>query len=365
MHNGIIENHLALKAKLKARGPRLLVARPTPRSSRTSSPTSCSGGKDLPEAVRARHPSGEGHLRAGGGLARRTRTASSATKDSSPMVVGLSRGSELRGQRRAGAARAHPRHRLHGGGRPGGAHRRARVDIFDREGRAVNRPTRRIDWTPMMAEKGGHKHFMHKEIWEQPRALADTLRGRVLLSEGDVHFEGWNLAPEEVRRCREITILACGTSLALGAGRQDDDRERWRASRWRWSWRREFRYRDPIVEPGATGGGHQPVGRDAGHAVRRCREAKARGRPHGGAVQRGGQRDDPRGGPHRAHQRRAGDRRRLHEGLHHPARGAVPAGGEAGAAARDAGRGPGAGAPHPAHRDPEAGGGGASSARPR
>ena len=63
----------------------------------------------------------------------------------------------------------------------------------------MNRPTRRIDWTPMMAEKGGHKHFMHKEIWEQPRALADTLRGRVLLSEGDVHFEGWTLAPEEVR----------------------------------------------------------------------------------------------------------------------------------------------------------------------
>ena len=47
----------------------------------------------------------------------------------------------------------------------------------------------------MMAEKGGHKHFMHKEILEQPRALADTLRGRVLLSEGDVYFEGWTLAP--------------------------------------------------------------------------------------------------------------------------------------------------------------------------
>ena len=64
------------------------------------------------------------------------------------------------------------------------------VDIYSRSGQKVNRPTRRIDWTPMMAEKGGHKHFMHKEIWEQPRAVGDTLRGRMLLSEGDVHFEG-------------------------------------------------------------------------------------------------------------------------------------------------------------------------------
>ena len=68
-----------------------------------------------------------------------------------------------------------------------------------------------------MAEKGGHKHFMHKEIHEQPRALADTLRGRVLLSEGDVHFEGWTLgARAGPRAARGSTILACGTTWHSG-----------------------------------------------------------------------------------------------------------------------------------------------------
>jgi glucosamine--fructose-6-phosphate aminotransferase (isomerizing) len=99
----------------------------------------------------------------------------------------------------------------------------------------------------MMAEKGGHKHFMHKEIWEQPRAVADTLRGRMLLSEGDVHFEGWNLSPEKVRSLSKVTILACGTSWHSGiAGKHMIESlaripvEVELAS--------EFRYRDPIVD---------------------------------------------------------------------------------------------------------------------
>ena len=81
---------------------------------------------------------------------------------------------------------------------------RARVDVLrPRRASRSTAPTRRIDWTPVMAEKGGHKHFMHKEIHEQPRAVADTLRGRVLLSEGDVFFEGWTLAgPRTSASCR-------------------------------------------------------------------------------------------------------------------------------------------------------------------
>ncbi|RYZ34220.1 MAG: glutamine--fructose-6-phosphate transaminase (isomerizing), partial [Myxococcaceae bacterium] len=106
---------------------------------------------------------------------------------------------------------------------------------------------RRIDWTPMMAEKGGYKHFMHKEIHEQPRAIADTLRGRMLLSEGDVHFDTWNLTAEQVKSFTKITILACGTSWHSGvAGKHMIESlarlpvEVELAS--------EFRYRDPIVE---------------------------------------------------------------------------------------------------------------------
>jgi len=149
------------------------------------------------------------------------------------------------------------------------------VDFYDRQGRPVNRPTRRIDWTPMMAEKGGHKHFMHKEIWEQPRALADTLRGRVLLSEGDVFLEGWTLGPEEVRQLSRIALLACGTSWHSGlAGkamieslaRIPVDVEL--AS--------EFRYRDPLIEPGQLAVAISQSGETL-DTLCALREAKARG----------------------------------------------------------------------------------------
>lgn len=124
-------------------------------------------------------------------------------------------------------------------------------------------------------EKGGHKHFMHKEIHEQPRAIADTLRGRMLLSEGDVHFEGWNLTPEKVKALTKVTILACGTSWHSGiAGKAMIESlarlpvEVELAS--------EFRYRDPIVD-----GTHLAVAisqsGETADTLAAFKEAKARG----------------------------------------------------------------------------------------
>ena len=202
------------------------------------------------------------------------------------------------------------------------------------QGRAVNRPTRRIDWTPMMAEKGGHKHFMHKEIWEQPRALADTLRGRVLLSEGDVHFEGWTSPPEKV------TPAAADHASwpAAPAGTRG-----WPASAMIEALARipvdvELASRVPLPRPDRRRRRTWPS--PSASRARRLdtlaalKEAKARGartmalcNVMGSAMTR--EADFTvltNAGP--------GDRRRLHQGLHHPARGAVPAGGEAGPAAR-------------------------------
>jgi glucosamine--fructose-6-phosphate aminotransferase (isomerizing) len=68
------------------------------------------------------------------------------------------------------------------------------------------------NWSPVMAEKGGHKHFMLKEILEQPRALIDTIRGRVALESGEVFFDDAALDPNVVRNLRRIVIAACGTS---------------------------------------------------------------------------------------------------------------------------------------------------------
>ncbi len=109
-----------------------------------------------------------------------------------------------------------------------------------------------------MAEKGGHKHFMHKEIHEQPRAVADTLRGRVLLSEGDVFFEGWSPSPAQATAWARVTILACGTSWHAGlVGKAMIE------SLVRMPVEVELASRVPLPRPaggaGAPGARHQPV----------------------------------------------------------------------------------------------------------
>jgi glutamine---fructose-6-phosphate transaminase (isomerizing) len=272
VHNGIIENHLELKAMLKARG-HLFASETDTEVFAHLIAAELRNGNDLPEAVRAAIAQVKGTY----GLAvvwAKDPDRIVATKDSSPMVVGLSEGQNFVASD-VPALLEHTRDMVFLEEGDLAVLSRARVDLFDRAGHAVNRPTRRIDWTPMMAEKGGHKHFMHKEIWEQPRALADTLRGRVLLSEGDVFFEGWTLGPEEVRQLSRITLLACGTSWHAGlAGRAmiealariPVDVEL--AS--------EFRYRDPLIEPGQLAVAISQSGETL-DTLCALREAKARG----------------------------------------------------------------------------------------
>ncbi|OPX95585.1 MAG: Glutamine--fructose-6-phosphate aminotransferase (isomerizing) [Syntrophorhabdus sp. PtaB.Bin006] len=82
--------------------------------------------------------------------------------------------------------------------------------ITDMEGNPVKRVVSTVAWTGAMAEKGGYKHFMLKEIFEQPRAIADTLIGRVMEEEGQVEFE--DLSPPDLTKVRKIWMVACGTS---------------------------------------------------------------------------------------------------------------------------------------------------------
>ncbi|HEX8537187.1 MAG TPA: glutamine--fructose-6-phosphate transaminase (isomerizing), partial [Cystobacter sp.] len=272
VHNGIIENHLALKEELRAKGHHF--------SSETDSEVfahlisdELKSGLDLPAAVRAAIT----HVK--GTYALAVVTASDpnrivCTKDASPMVLGLGQGQNFVASD-VPALLEHTRDFVYMEEGDMAVITASHVDIYNRSGHKVNRPTRRIDWTPMMAEKGGHKHFMHKEIHEQPRAVADTLRGRMLLSEGDVHFEGWNLSPEKVRSISKITILACGTSWHSGiAGKAMIESlaripvEVELAS--------EFRYRDPIVEPSHLAIAISQSGETA-DTLAAFKEAKARG----------------------------------------------------------------------------------------
>jgi glucosamine--fructose-6-phosphate aminotransferase (isomerizing) len=272
VHNGIIENHLALKEELRAKGHHF--------SSETDSEVfahlisdELKSGLDLPAAVRA----AIAHVKGTYALAVVTSSDPHrivCTKDASPMVLGLGEGQNFLASD-VPALLEHTRDFVYMEEGDLAVITASHVDIYNRSGQKVNRPTRRIDWTPMMAEKGGHKHFMHKEIHEQPRAVADTLRGRMLLSEGDVHFEGWNLSAEKVRAITKVTILACGTSWHSGiAGKAMIESlaripvEVELAS--------EFRYRDPIVEPSHLAIAISQSGETA-DTLAAFKEAKARG----------------------------------------------------------------------------------------
>jgi len=85
--------------------------------------------------------------------------------------------------------------------------------LLDRAGQKIERPVNLINWSPAMAEKAGYKHFMQKEIFEQPRALIDTFRGRIDPDKGEVFLEEVHLTGKEIKDLKKIFLVACGTSF--------------------------------------------------------------------------------------------------------------------------------------------------------
>tara|TARA_B100001123_G_C15337478_1_gene1033425 strand:- start:3951 stop:5795 length:1845 start_codon:yes stop_codon:yes gene_type:complete len=89
---------------------------------------------------------------------------------------------------------------------------RSGVDFTNFSGRVVSKTPQRVLWDPVMAEKGGHPHFMLKEILEQPTAVQDTILGRVSLEQGQVFLAEINLPDKTIQDLEQVTIIACGTS---------------------------------------------------------------------------------------------------------------------------------------------------------
>ena len=246
VHNGIIENYLELKRALKARGHAF--------ASETDSEVfahlireQLRQGRPLADAVRA------SVAQVKGTYALVVVTAANpdeliATRVSQPMVLGLSQGQNFVASD-VPALLEHTRDVVFMEDGDLAVVRRDSVALFDAAGAPVKRPVKRIDWTPGMAEKDGHKHFMHKEIHEQPRAVADTLRGRVLRDEGDVHFDGWSLPEAQVKGLERVWLVACGTSWhsALAGRWMIESLARIPVEVELGS---EFRYRDPLVKKG-------------------------------------------------------------------------------------------------------------------
>ncbi|HEY6187458.1 MAG TPA: glutamine--fructose-6-phosphate transaminase (isomerizing) [Pyrinomonadaceae bacterium] len=122
------------------------------------------------------------------------------------------------------------------------------VRVTDFEGNGVEPVQQRITWDPIMAEKGGFKHFMLKEIYEQPRAVRDTVQGRISLDSGKVFLDEMkNITPADFKRFTSIKIAACGTSWHAGLAGKYMIEQLARVSA-EVDYASEFRYRDPVLD---------------------------------------------------------------------------------------------------------------------
>ncbi|HVR61108.1 MAG TPA: glutamine--fructose-6-phosphate transaminase (isomerizing) [Polyangia bacterium] len=244
VHNGIIENYLELRRRLEARGRLFLSQTDTEVAAHLVHEALDAGAPNLLEALRRAVAQLRGTY-ALVVLSDHDKQSVVAAKKGSPLVVGLGDGETFVASD-VPALLEHTRQVLflEDGDIAELTRDGARLSLLD--GTPVARPAQTIVWEASEAEKGGYPHFMLKEIHEQPRAVADTLRGRLLVEEGDASLDGFVIDPAEVRR---VVLLACGTSYHAGLigkfmieGTARVPCEVDVAS--------EFRYRDPVVGPG-------------------------------------------------------------------------------------------------------------------
>jgi glucosamine--fructose-6-phosphate aminotransferase (isomerizing) len=86
------------------------------------------------------------------------------------------------------------------------------VQVTDLKGKPKEKEATKILWNPVMAEKGGYKHFMLKEIYEQPRAITDTFRGRISPETGNIYLQEMGLTDAALKKIKKVFLVACGTS---------------------------------------------------------------------------------------------------------------------------------------------------------
>jgi glucosamine--fructose-6-phosphate aminotransferase (isomerizing) len=149
------------------------------------------------------------------------------------------------------------------------------VKLCDFEGRPIERQVQHITWDPIMAEKGGFRHFMLKEIYEQPRAVRETALGRISLESGKIFLEEMEITEAELRAVQKINIAACGTSMHAGLVGKFMI-ERLARVPVEVDYASEYRYRDPITSQQALTLLITQSGETA-DTIAAQREAKAKG----------------------------------------------------------------------------------------
>ena len=244
VHNGIIENHLELKAELQKAGHKFTSETDTEIFAHLIANEE-QAGKKLPDAVRG----ALGRVKGTYALAvvsEREPDMLVVAKNASPLVLGLGEGCNFVASD-VPAILAHTRDVIFLEEGDFAVLTKEKIALSDRNGKVIERKVTRIDWTPVMAEKNGHKHFMHKEIHEQARAVTDTIRGRASVEEGDVYLDGCSLDAKVVKALTKVQIVACGTSwhASLTGKLMIETLARIPVEV---DLASEFRYRDPLVD---------------------------------------------------------------------------------------------------------------------
>ncbi len=210
IHNGIVENHAELRAQLLGRGCEF--------QSDTDSEIIAhlvhqerAQGASLLQAVQTAVGKLEGSYAIAAIDEENPGELIAARNGGSPVILGLGQGENFVASD-IPAIRPYTQHMIMLEDGEVARLEHDRVEIFDGQGRPVERAPRLIQWDPIQAEKGGYDRFMQKEIFEQPRAIADTIGTRVLEEDGDIDLDGIVLEPETARALEGIQLVACGSA---------------------------------------------------------------------------------------------------------------------------------------------------------
>jgi len=245
VHNGIIENYLELKEELANRGTHFTSETDTEIVAHLVA-EKIDRGIDFLDAVRRTLKEIHGSY-ALLFLNRRDPKRLIVAKNSTPIVIGWGEGETFIASDIPALLEYTRRVTFLEDGEIGevtlGSYR-----LFDGKGKTIQRPVKEITWDAVAAQKGGYPHFMLKEIHDQPRALADTFRGRISLKDGQVSLEDIKLTASAVKQIKRFHLVACGTAWhaclvgkflleeIAGIPAEVD-------------YGSEFRYRSPLMDP--------------------------------------------------------------------------------------------------------------------